>query len=89
VNNGAPGYVPPDADPSGIDPVTVDGDVSIANAVPSPTSPSIDVYASNDFWGGGAPIRSTTPGGTTDVYIPAGSNVTFTSTSFLATDPEP
>jgi hypothetical protein len=87
VNNGVPGFVPPGADPSGIEPITFDGDLSIANA--NPNQPSIDVYASNDFWGGGAPIRSTTPGETTDVHIPAGSNVTFTSTSFLATDPEP
>ena len=89
VNNGVPGYVPPGvADPSGIDPVTVNGDISVANANASP-SPSIDVYASKDFWGGGAPIVSTIPGGATDVYIPAGSNVTFHSTSFLTHDPEP
>lgn len=89
VNNGVPGFVPPGADPAGIDPVTAAGDLSVANAVASPTSASIDVYASKDFWGGGAPIQSTTPGGATDVFIPAGSNVTFTSTSFLTTDPEP
>src|SRR4029077_16537109 len=35
VNNGVPGYVPPGADATGIDPVVADGDVSVANAVPS------------------------------------------------------
>jgi hypothetical protein len=87
VNNGAPGYVPPGADPSGIDPVVVDGDVSVANAVLSPLSPPINVYASEDYWGGGAPVVTNTPMSNTDVLIVG--NVTFTSTSFLATDPEP
>lgn len=89
VNNGAPGYVPPGADPSGIEPIAmVDGDISVQNANPAP-SPAINIYASNDYWGGGAPNVSSTPGGTTDVYIAAGTNVTFTSTSFLTTDPQP
>jgi hypothetical protein len=86
VNDGVAGYVPPGADPTGIDPVTVNGDFSVANANPAP-SPAIRVYASEDYWGGGPPISSTTPGGTTNVYIPAGSNATFTSNSFLTRDP--
>jgi hypothetical protein len=89
VNNGTPGYVPPGADPSGIEPIAmVDGDVSVQNANPAP-SPAINIYASNDYWGGGAPNVSATPGGATDVYLAAGTNVTFTSTSFLTTDPQP
>jgi hypothetical protein len=87
VNDGQPGFVPLGvADPSGIDPVSVDGTLSITNLNSNP--PAIQVFASNDYWGGGAPIPSTTPGPATKVFIPAGSNVTFISTSFLTQDPQ-
>jgi hypothetical protein len=87
VNNGDPAYVPPGASPADIDPHTFDGDISVANA--NMSNPSIRVYASGNYWGGGAPAVSSTGGLTTDVFIPAGSNVTFTSTSFLTADPTP
>jgi hypothetical protein len=85
VNDGQPGFVPVGvADPSGIDPVSIDGTLSFTN--PNITVP-IQVFASNDYWGGGAPTVSATAGPATKVFIPAGSNVTFTSTSFLTQDP--
>jgi hypothetical protein len=85
VNNAAPGYVPRGVDASGVDAHTFDGDVSVAHT--NPANPAIQVYASANYWGGGAPVVSTTPGAATDVYMPAGSRVTFTSTSFLRSDP--
>ncbi len=85
VNDGQPGFVPVGvADPSGIDPVSIDGTLSFTN--PNITVP-IQVFASNDYWGGGAPTVSATAGPATKVFIPAGSNVAFTSTSFLTDDP--
>ena len=82
VNDGQPGFVPPGvADPSAIDPVAVDGTLSISNFNTNP--PPIQVFASNDYWGGGAPVVSPASSPSTRVFIPEGSNVTFTSTSFL------
>jgi len=88
VNDGQPGFIPPGvADPSGIDPVSVDGTLSLTNLNPNP--PALQVFASNDYWGGGAPVVSSVSGPATKVFIPAGSNVSFTSTSFLTQDPRP
>ena len=86
VNDGQPGFIPAGvADPSGIDPVSIDGTLSFAD--PNTAAP-LQVFASNDYWGGGAPVVSSTPGPATKVFIPAGSNVTFTSASFLTLDPQ-
>ncbi len=90
-NNGVPGYVPPGADPNGIDtleaglPVVFDADISIANDRPSP-NPAIQVWVNNNYWGGGAPVFSTNKG--QDIYVPAGSNVTYNPpATYLTTDP--
>jgi hypothetical protein len=61
--------------------------VSVANA--NATNPALEVYGSDNYWGGAAPVVSNTAGTLTDVYIPTGSNVSFTSTGFLADDPQP
>ena len=86
LNNGVPGYVPPGADPAGVDAYGFDGDVSVANA--NLANPAIRLHASDNYWGGSAPVVSSTPGQSTDVYIPAGSNVTFSSSGYLTEDPQ-
>lgn len=90
-NNGVPGYVPRGADPAGIDtteaglPVVFDADISVTNDRPSP-NPPIQVWISNNYWGGGPPVISTTKG--QEVYVPTGSNVVVNPpASFLTQDP--
>lgn len=85
--NGVPGYVPPGADPAGIDiveggqAVVFDGHISLTNARPGP-NPPIQLWANNNYWGGAAPVVSSVKG--QDIYVPAGSNVVVHPiTSFL------
>ena len=94
LNNGVPGYVPPGADPTGIDtveaglPVEFDADVSVTNDRPLP-NPPIDLWLDNNYWGGGPPVISTTKGQDVDVYVPTGSNVSVHApASYLSTDPK-
>jgi hypothetical protein len=88
VHNGDPNYVPPGANPAGIDPHSFDGDISVGNARPAPANPAIGVYASQNFWGGAAPVVSSVPG--QDVFIPPppDNNVTFSAPTFLTVDPQ-
>jgi hypothetical protein len=53
-------------------------DVSVTNNM---TTAPIEVFASENFWGGGAPVIGT------DVLL--SDNVTFTAPTFLTTDPAP
>lgn len=89
VKNGVPGYIPPGADPAGIDtvesnlPVEFDGDISIINAA---ANSRIQVWANHNYWGGGAPVVSSTKG--KDIYSPAGNYVVINPiTSYLTEDP--
>ena len=86
VHNGDPNYTPPGANGAAID-RRFDADFSVRNDRPAPANPAIQVWANNNYWGGGAPVVGTSPAGQ-DVYIPAGSNVTFTATTFLTVDPQ-
>ncbi len=92
LRNGIPGFVPPGADPAGIDtiesglPVVFDADISVANGQPSP-NPAIQLWIDNNYWGGGPPAVSSTKGG--DVYVPSGSNViVIPPATFLTRDPK-
>lgn len=88
VHNGDPAYVPPGADATAIDPHGFDADISASNARPAPANPPLSIYADNNYWGGGAPSASgTVTGGA--VYLPTGTNVTFTAPTHLVDDPRP
>lgn len=91
-NNGAPGYVPPGADPAGIDtvesgqPVGFDGHISLSNARPAGSAnPPIQLWANDNYWGGGAPVVSSAKGQA--VYVPAGSNVVVHPITSYRTSP--
>ncbi|WP_437324264.1 hypothetical protein [Sorangium sp. So ce381] len=93
VNNGVPGNLPPGVNPAGIDPVApVDGDVSVSfspeNVVPDSR---IYLFAEHNYWGGGAPVISTTPGGApiTDIYFTPPGVVFAGVTDYLTVDPQP
>ena len=73
VNNGVPDFVPPGADPAGVDPYSFNGDISVANA--NAANPPIHLYEDGNDFGGGAPVVSSVPAAGTDIFIPAGSNV--------------
>ena len=93
VNNGVPGNLPPGVNPAGIDPVApVDGDVSVSfsPATPAPAT-KIQLFAEHNFWGGGAPVISTTPGGApaTDIFFTPGGVIFAGVTDFLTADPQP
>jgi hypothetical protein len=93
VNNGVPGNLPPDVNPAGIDPVAaVDGDVSVSfsPATPAPAT-KIQLFAEHNYWGGGAPVISTTSGGApaTDIFFTPGGVVFAGVTDFLTVDPQP
>ena len=70
-----PGYVPEGADPRGILQPPADGDITVTNSAGTP-NPSVQIWAENNYWGGPAPVFSNTARGF-DVFVPAGSNVTY------------
>jgi hypothetical protein len=82
VNNG---QVPAGGE---VDPFVFTADVSVHNPNESAANQTIRVFGSNDYWGGGPPTVATGP-----FNVASGKNVvisgkvTFTSDSFLATDP--
>lgn len=82
VNNG---QVPAGGE---IDPFVFTADVSVHNPNESAANGTIEVFGSNNYWGGGPPTVATGP-----FNVASGKNVvisgkvTFTSDSFLATDP--
>ena len=82
VNNG---LIPAGGD---IDPFVFTADISVHN--PNLTTNPIQVFGSGDFWGGSAPVATT---GAFDAAsgadVVTSGNVTFTSSSFLTTDPQP
>lgn len=93
VNNGVPGNLPPGVNPAGIDPVApVDGDVSVSFS-PADEVPDSRIYlfAEHNYWGGGAPVISTTPGGApiTDIYFTPPGVVFAGVTDYLTVDPQP
>lgn len=94
LNNGVRGYVPPGADPAGIDtveagfPVVFDGDVSVTNDSHHRTHLSAFGWTNNSS-GGGPPVFSPTIGQNVDVYVPKNSNVSVhQAASYLTTDPK-
>ncbi len=90
VRNGVPGYVPPGSDGDGIIettesglPVELDGDISLINAA---AGSLIQLWANNNYWGGGAPVISAAK--RQDIYSPTPNYVVIHPiTSYLTQDP--
>jgi hypothetical protein len=88
VDNGTvPASVPPDQ-AALVDAVVFTADVSVHNPNVAAANGTIQVFANQDYWGGGAPVVTTGP-----FNVASGSDivtsgkVTVTATDFLTTDP--
>lgn len=71
-----------------VDPFVFTADISVHH--PNMATNPIDVFGSNNYWGGGPPVVATGPfDAASGADVVTSGNVTFTSASFLATDPKP
>ena len=76
-----------------VDPFVFTADVSVHNPrnpmTPAVAKPPIGVFGSNNYWGGGPPTLATDSpfNAASGKNVAISGDVTFTSTSFLATDP--
>jgi hypothetical protein len=83
VNNG---LVPVGGD---VDPYTFTADVSVHNPNMSPTNGTIEVFGSNNYWGGGPPVVTTGPfNAPSGADVVTSGKVTFTWDGFLTTAPQ-
>jgi hypothetical protein len=83
VNNGETPAAP------GIDPVVFTADVSVHNPNLAAGNGTIEVFGSNNYWGGGPPTVAIGPFNVASgADVVTSGKVTFTSNSFLATDPD-
>ena len=81
VNNG---LVPAGGD---VDPYVFTADISVHNPNMSPANGTIEVFGSNNYWGGGPPVVATGPfDAASGADVLTSGKVTFTWDGFLATD---
>ena len=72
----------------GVDPYVFTADVSVHNPNMSPANGTIEVFGSNNYWGGGAPVVTTGPfNAPSGADVVTSGKVTFTWDGFLATAP--
>ena len=72
-----------------VDPFVFTADVSVHNPNESEANETIEVFGSNNYWGGGPPVVATGPfNEASGADVVTSGKVTFTSTGFLTTDPQ-